>query len=289
MWPISGLQPLAAKHSWLLLNLALLVPLVWMLRSMTGLTYQRIALVIAISVPLQFNLLYGQFYFFLLVMLVVACWAYLRNWHVLAGALVALAAATKIFPVLFFIFFLQRRNWRALAAGMVTGLAAAAVSVTILGWNMHRTFLHEILPWALHGEGMPPYVTSAASMSSILHYLFLAEPQWNPHPWHNSPLCYALLQPTLQMLTLAPAILLIRKDDRTPGRILLEWSALLTASLAISTMPASYHFVLMMLPVCVLAAELLRRKWYGWLGVLAIVYLGIGISMPQPSKQMGPA
>jgi hypothetical protein len=289
MWPITGLQPLAAKHCWLLLNLALLVPLVWMLRSMTGLSYQRIALVIAVSVPLQVNLLYGQFYFFLLVMLVAACWAYLRNWHVLAGALVALAAATKIFPVLFLIFFLQRRNWRALAAGVVTGLAAAAVSVATLGWNMHRTFLHEILPWALHGEGMSPYVTSAASMSTILHYLFLAEPQWNPHPWHSSLLCYALLEPTLQTLVLAPAILLIRKDDRTPGRILLEWSALLTASLATSTMPASYHFVLMMLPVCVLAAELLRRKWYGWLGVLAIVYLGIGFSVPSPSKQMGPA
>lgn len=289
MLPVSGLQPLAAKHCWLLANLALLVPLVWMLRSMTGLTYQRIALVIALSYPLQRNLLYGQYYLFLLVLIVAACWAYLHDWHVLAGALVALAAATKIFPVLFVVFFLQRRNWRALIAGGVTGLAAAAVSVATFGLNMHRTYLHQVLPWALHGEGLPPYATSSASISSILHYLFLAEPQWNPHPWHSSPLCYALLQPTLQMLALAPAILLIRKDDRTQGRILLEWSALLTASLAISTIPALYLFVLMILPVCVLAAELLRRKWYGWLGALAIIYLGIGLSMPSPHRQMGPA
>jgi Glycosyltransferase family 87/WD40-like Beta Propeller Repeat len=283
LWPLAGLQPLAAKHVWMLVNLALLVPLCWMLRSMTGLTYRRIALVFALSFPLHRNLLYGQFYVLLLVLIVAACWAYLRELPVLAGALVALAAALKIFPILFFVFFLQRRSWRALAAGVVTGLGAAVVSVAVFGWNLHRTYLQEILPWTVHGEGMPPYVASSASISSVLHYLLLAEPQWNPHPWHSSPLCYALLQPTLQMLVLAPAVLLIRRNDRTQGRVLLEWSTLLVASLAISTMPASYHFVLLALPVCVLAARLLERKRYGWLGALLIAYLGIGFPMPGPA------
>jgi hypothetical protein len=91
------------------------------------------------------------------------------------------------------------------------------------------------------------------------------------------------------MLVLAPAVLLIRREDRTPGRILLEWSALLVASLAISTSPASYNFVLMVLPVCVLAAILLERKWYGWLSVLLVVYLGIGFPMRSPSRMIGPA
>ncbi len=287
MWPLTGLAPLAAKHVWMLVNLALLVPLCWMLRSMTGLSYQRVALVFALSFPLHRNLLYGQFYVLLLVLIVAACWTYLRKYYVLAGALVAVAAACKIFPVLLFVFFLQRRSWRALASGVVTGLAAVAVSVAVFGWNLHRTYLHEILPWTLHGEGMPPYVTSSASISSVLHYLFLTEPQWNPHPWHYSPFWYSLLQPTLQMLVLAPAVLLIRKDDRTRDRILLEWAALLTASLTISTMPASYHFVLMALPVCVLAARLVERRWYWWLAVLLVLYLGIGFPMPGPSGSMG--
>jgi hypothetical protein len=287
VWPLTSLAPLQAKHVWMLVNLALLVPLCWMLRSMTGLSYQRIAIIFALSFPLHRNLLYGQFYVLLLALIVAACWAWLREYYVLAGTLVAVAAACKIFPVLFLVFFLQRRCWRALASAAVTGLAAAAVSIAIFGWNMHRTYLHEILPWALRGEGMPPYVTASASISSLLHYLFLTEPQWNPHPWHDSPFWYALLQPTLQMLVLAPAVLLIRKDDRTRGRILLEWSALLTASLAISTIPASYHFVLMALPVCVLAAMLLERRWYGWLAVLLVLYLGVGYPMPGPGGVMG--
>jgi len=287
VWPLTGLAPLEAKHVWMLVNLALLVPLCWMLRAMTGLSYQRIALVFALSFPLHRNLLYGQFYVLLLVLIVAASWAYLREYYVLAGALVAIAAACKIFPALLVVFFLQRRSWRAVGSAVVTGMAAAAVSIAIFGWNMHRTYLHEVLPWALRGEGMPPYVTASASISSILHYLFLSEPQWNPHPWHDSTFWYALLQPALQMLALAPAVLLIRKDDRRHGRILLEWSALLTASLAISTIPASYHFVMIAMPVCVLAAMLLERRSYAWLSVLLVIYLGIGFPMPDPSGVTG--
>jgi hypothetical protein len=114
MWPLTGLAPLAAKHVWILANLALLVPLCWILRSMTGLTYRRIALVFALSFPLHRNLLYGQFYIFLLFLIAAACWGYLRGKYALAGALVGIAGACKIFPILFLVFFVQRRAWRAL-------------------------------------------------------------------------------------------------------------------------------------------------------------------------------
>lgn len=289
VWPLTPLPPLAAKHVWIVFNLALLIPLAWLLQSMTGLSWRRVALLLALSFPLHRNLLFGQFYVLLLLLLVAACWSWLRGHSALAGGLVAVATLCKIFPVLLFVFFLQRRDWRALFAGLVTGLAGIAVSVAVFGWNLHRTYLLEVLPWTLHGEALPPYATASASISSVLHYLFLSEPQWNPHPWHPSPFCYALLQPTLQMLALAPAILLIRRSETSRERVLLEWSALVTAALAISTSAASYNFVLMAFPVCVLAARLLERRRYAWLTVLTIVYLGIGFPMPSPAHAMGPA
>jgi hypothetical protein len=287
VWPLTGLAPLTAKHFWLVFNLVLLAPLAWMLRSMTGLSWQRVALAFALSFPLHRNLLYGQFYILLLLLIVAACWAWFRGYSAAAGGLVAVAALCKIFPVLFFVFFLERRDWRALLSGFATGVAGVGVSVFVFGWNVHRTYLHEVLPWTLHGEGLPPYATASASISSVLHSLFLAEPQWNPQPWHNSVLGYAILQPGLQMLALAPAVLLIRRHDASKGRVLLEWSALLTAALAISTSPASYNFVLMVFPVCVLSARLLEHRRYGWLAVLLIVYLGIGFPIPSPARTMG--
>jgi hypothetical protein len=287
VWPLTRMPALAAKHVWTLLNIGLLFPIGWMLHSMIGLSRQRIALVFTLSVPLHRNLFYGQFYIVLLLLIVAACWAFLRKYDALAGSLVALAAACKIFPVLFLLFFLRRRAWRALAWGVVTGLACTAISVAVFGWNVHLTYIREVLPWTLRGEALPPYATASASISSVLHFLFLAEPQWNPHAWHNSPLCYALLEPTIQMLALAPAILLIREDDRDRDRILMEWSALLVACLAISTIPASYNFVLITLPVCVLASRLIQRRKYGWLAFLLVAYLGIGFPIPAATGVTG--
>jgi hypothetical protein len=288
MWPLAALSPLAAKRVWIAVNLTLLVPLAWLLRALTGLNWQRVALLFALSFPLHRNLMYGQFYILLLLLIAGACWAYLRERYVLAGVLVALAAACKLFPALFFVVFLRRRAWRALAGGAIAGTACAAASIAVFGWNVHLTYLNEILPWTLRGEGLPPYATASASISSVLHYLFLDEPQWNPRPWHASPLTYALLLPTLQMAALAPAILLIRREDRSRERILLEWSALITAALAISTIPASYNFFLLALPVSVLIARLLEEKNYAWLGLLMIGYINIGLPMPSPAHYVGP-
>jgi hypothetical protein len=288
IWPLAGLAPLAAKHVWILLNLVFLIPIAWMLQSMTGLGYRRIALVIFLSFPLHRNLLYGQFYILLLLLLTAACFSYLRGRRATAGVLVAIAAACKVFPLLFFVFFLQRRDWRALVSGVLTTIAAIVVSIAVFGLNAHRTWLQQILPWVMHGEGLGTYASNA-SISGVLHRLFLAEPQWNPLPWHSSPLLYSLLVPTLQMLALAPAILIIHRGDESRQRILLEWSAFVTVSLAISTIPASYNYVLMVFPVCVLAAVLLQFQRYGWLAALLLAYLGIGFPFPVPDRPLGPS
>jgi len=288
MWPISGFEPLTAKRTWTIFNLVLLIPIGWMLRSMTSLSYQRIALIFALSLPLHRNLLYGQLYILLMLLIVAACWTFMRGLFALAGIFIAIAAACKIFPILFMIFFLQRRAWRSIAWGFIAGVLAFSASIVVFGWNTNRTYLFQILPSALHGGGLQPYAGNA-SISGVLHCLFLSEPQWNPHPWHYSPLCYAVLLPILQMLAIAPAILLIRSRCGDRDQVLLEWCALLTASLTISTFPASYNFVLMVMPVSVLAAHFLRRNQHFWLAVLMIVFLGIGCPMPSPHTMVGPA
>ncbi len=70
-------------------------------------------------------------------------------------------------------------------------------------------------------------------------------------------------------------------------RVLMEWSAIVTMALAVSTMPALYHFVLMIFPVCVMAGMLLRQRQYGWLTALAVAFLGIGFPLPVPASVTG--
>ncbi len=271
--PFTSLRPLAAKHAWLLLQTCLLLALLPLLREVTGQSLRRIAMLAVMCFPLHRNLLYGQFYILLLVILTGACWAAQRGRGKLAGLLIGLAAACKIFPAIFLFYFVRKRNWEALGTAIVTLLAASVISVASFGWPLHRTYLLQVLPWTLRGEALPPYTLASGSLSTLLHRLFIPEPEWNPHPWFACPALFAILHPLLQTLLLAPALLLIRPGAKDNRRIALEWSGLLTATLVISTSPASYLFLLMILPMAVL---LQHFRSPGMRVASFLLFLGIG-------------
>ncbi len=288
VYPLTRFDALTAKRVWIALQLALLLPIALALREITGQPLRRIALVTVASVPLYRNLLYGQFYILLLALLVGACWAHQREKPWLAGALVGIAAACKIFPLLFLLYFLRKRDWRAASAMVATLAACAGLSIASFGWEMHRTYLQQVLPWTLRGDILPPFHVGSGSVSTLLHCLFLYEPQWNPHPWHASPVAYAVLQGVIPMLLLAPALLLVDRHDRSARRIALEWSALLVAALTISTVPAPYNFTLLILPVMVLLAWLESRRIIVSAVVFAL-YMAIAYAQPwDPRPGYGP-
>lgn len=61
-----------------------------------------------------------------------------------AGALLALAAAIKLYPVLFVVIFMARRDWRAVGAFAVFGVSLGLLSILLAGWPLHRDYLHLI-------------------------------------------------------------------------------------------------------------------------------------------------
>ena len=283
MWPITRMPPLTAKHVWLSVNLALLIASAFVLRSITGLTFLRIGILIAISFPLHRNLLYGQYYVVLLFILIVACWACLRQKRAIAGSLVGIGIAVKVFPVLLCFYFLRRKEWRSLAACAFTCVLAALLSIAVFGWRLQRVYVFEVLTWTLRGDCLDPYNLASSSLSSLLHRLFIYEPQWNPHPAFAVPWLFAILHPLLQMAILAPAVLLIGRVARTDPqdelvrqRISLEWATLLLATLTITPLPASYHFTVLILPVAILIGHLVKTRRFKLLTIVAVLYLAVG-------------
>ena len=61
-----------------------------------------------------------------------------------AGALLALAAAIKVYPVLFVAIFAARRQWPAAVSFAVTGLALGLTSIALAGWPLHAEYLNLI-------------------------------------------------------------------------------------------------------------------------------------------------
>ena len=277
VYPLTSIPPLAAKHCWIILNLGLLLATAFLFRALTQLPWRRIALVAALSFPLRVNFLYGQYYVLLLFLLALSCWLYIRQRQFLAGLVAGFAAGLKVFPVLYLLYFLRKRNLRAFAGGVVGGLGTVVVSVLAFGWQLHRTYLFQVLPRVLRGEGLDPYNLKAASLSSLLHRLFIYEPQLNQHPAVNAPWLFAVFHPLLQMALIAPALLFAVPNDDSPHRIRLEWAAILMAALVTSTSASPYLFTLLILPACFLLAFLLRQKSWFASAILLILYVAAGI------------
>ena len=276
VYPFTSMPALAAKHCWLVLNLGLLLATLALLRSLTALSWRHVFLIAALSYPLRINFLLGQYYVLLLFLLTLACWLYVNQKRFMAGVLVGLAAGLKIFPILYLLLFLRKRDWRAFAGGVAASLGSFAVSIWIFGWQLNRLYLTQVLPATFRGEALAPYDLRAASLPSLLHRLFIYEPQLNPHPAVNVPWMFSILHPLLQMAVVAPAILLAAPDEYRPRRVRFEWAAVLLASLAISTSPASYLFTLLILPVALILGSLREERKYLWATVLLLIYTVAG-------------
>jgi hypothetical protein len=155
VYPLAGMPALAAKHCWLIFNFGLLIATSVLLCALTELSWRRVALLTALSVPLRINFIAGQYYVLLLFLLTLACYLYLRQQRFLAGVIVGIASGLKIFPVIYLLYFLRKRDMKALAGGVVAILSAAFISVLVVGWEANRTYLFQVLPATLRGKPWP--------------------------------------------------------------------------------------------------------------------------------------
>lgn len=256
--PLSGLSPLAAKRVWLLVNLGFLV-LAWeLLHQVTKLPWRRIALVSLLCVaPLRANFLLGQYYILILLLICAAYYCSCLNHRLISGVFLAAGASLKLFPALFLILFVWRRDWRS-AAGLILGVGVlTAISVVIFGVGVHWVFLIEVLPRALHGDMIGPYSLQWSSFSALWHHLFLFEPEVNPSPLLNSPVLYAFAQATTAVM-LVFSFLLATSNNDAKRTVALEWAALVSLLLLLSSMPSSYHYCVLIFTAVVGIDELLK-------------------------------
>ena len=260
MLPLASLPPLEAKRVWLVLNLGFLALALWFLGQVTQLPWRRVLLLAFLCIlPLRENFLYGQYYLLILLLLCAAYYAAQRGRNSTSGTLLAAAASLKIFPVFFLILFVRKRNWRAVAGLAVAGASLAALSIAIFGWNVHKIYLDEVLPRALHGELVGPYVLQWNSFTALCHRLFLSEPEWNPAPWFASVTAYALVQALLATILLF-SFLLSTGDDEDRDNQAWEWATYLPLLILLSSMPTAYHHCILIFTAIVGIDLMLRSR-----------------------------
>ena len=242
MLPLASLPALAAKRVWLTLNIAFLLFALWVLHRVTRLSCRRILLISFLCItPLQANFVCGQYYVLILALICGAYYASISNHRLCCGLVLSVAASLKLFPALFLILFVRRRNWKSAIGLVLGGAVIMAASVAIFGWEVHRVWFTEVLPRASHGDIIDPYTLQWASFSALWHKLFLFEPLLNPSPFFNSGLLYTVAQSITPVLLIL-GYLVSFDNDRTDNNNALDWAAFVSVILLLSSMPSSYHY-----------------------------------------------
>ena len=283
--PLSSLTPLRAKRWWVVINLAFLVLIARLLRSITALSLSRTVLLMFLAiVPLRDSFLYGQMHILVLLFLTLAACLYFKDYFFSSGIVLAIAAAMKIYPALFLIFLVFKKQWRA-AIGLVVGLAsAAALSLYLFGENACLAFVQEVLPRGLRGETIDPYSVAWNSLSALLRRLFIAEPELNPAPVVHAPALYAFLHPLIHGLIFVAFMWVIGSKNEEGGRRKLEWAAYLFMLLLLSSQPGPYHFVALILMAVLFIDYLVADQQPARATSVVVIYAlicGSSVRLPQ--------
>ena len=275
--PLTEFSPLAAKRIWTVVNLLCLFAIAELLRRITRLSRRRIAILIFLAfIPLSANFYLGQVHVLVLLLVVSAAWLAFTDRNFCAGVVLALAAALKIYPALFLIYFVWKRQWRAAAGLTVGALGVAMSSLALFGWQANLYFVRCALPAGLRGETIDPYAVQWNSWIALLRRLFIYEPELNPSPLVHAPALYSLLHPLIHGFMLIAFLWAIGRQRRDAAQTKIEWGLFLFMLLFVSSQPAPYHFVSLILTVCLIADQLLLQGRTRLLACVVAVYAVIG-------------
>jgi hypothetical protein len=103
------------------------------------------------SVPTMLNFQFGQFHLIAVLLAVLAMVAFEHGRHATGGALLACAAASKVFPALLLVTLAARRGWRDIGWTVLFGVLFAGAGLVVLGYQPFAAFLTYQVPRIVTG------------------------------------------------------------------------------------------------------------------------------------------
>jgi hypothetical protein len=250
---IAGFPPQEAKQIWLLCNLIFLAGTAWLLSRVTKFSFEAIWLLAFCGYfSLRTNFLYGQYYVFLLFMLTLAYYFLHRQRNWLGGAVTGLAFVLKLYGGPFLLYFVIKRQWKALLGMIAAVLLLGGVALALFGQADLRYYATQILPRSLETGQVDPYNPSIATFATLLMRSFVAEPELNPHPLWQAPWLCFFLRSFISLATMTFLLLGIGMK-RTTNRYNFAW--FVVAAFMLSTSTSSYSFIVLLLPLVLLLQD----------------------------------
>jgi len=266
--PLGWLKPGDAKNAWLAVNIAATIALLALLSRTTGLPFAAgLVLLLFSSGAFRNNLVYGQIYLVLTFLIAAALMLRDAGRRRLAGSLLGVVTAIKLFTAPLLIYFIWRRDWRTVL-GFLVGLAlVCGLSVSLLGWDIHAYWLDAVLPRVQKGLGDDPAI-NLQTWNNLLQRLFYYNKTWNPDPPFPSYFAFWLVRDLGTFALLACGFYAARtRDDALGLGILLLMLPLISPS------TRTYHMILYVVPLACWGMYLFRQGAWLLAGVITCLYL----------------
>lgn len=201
--------------------------------------------------PVRTSLYEGQWDAFFLLAVAAAWWAAARQRGLLAGAILALAGNVKPYPLLALGYFVARRRWGTVSAGLLgCGLVFAGAGLAV-GLDETLVFLQAVMP-QLGGT------TGYSQNQSFAGFLVrLVDRDLRPIVSHT-PLVY-LLSRAFTLGSLLLLGLMTSRTPRSPSGAALQYAGWVAGMPIVIPVAWDHYQVLLALPLVVLA-------WAWWSG-----------------------
>jgi Glycosyltransferase family 87 len=221
----------------------------------------------------------GQPYILVSLSCVIGYYARLKGRPLLAGICFGLFTPIKYFPAVFLVYFSFRKEWKVVLGGAAAILMVTALSVAILGWKIHEDFLSSVLGNHLIAklDLQNPFAVSYQSFDSLFRRLFIYDATLNP----QAPFAWPRLQGIAVLITKASILLaaigtLVKLARWGGGDATAPSIGILgVVTLLLAPATATYHFVLLWLPVGLLIDYFVRQgarvRAYLILGIYALI------------------
>jgi hypothetical protein len=282
MLPLSWLEPVEAMRSWIVIKLLFCVAFVALTRKLTAWHWSSCALILlALGNNLANDFRNGQVYLPLAASLLWILIQSEQDRNRAAGILLGFLSWLKYLPATIIAGMFIGKNMRIAVISLASIVLFAIFQFIIFGWGiMEEYFLHVLLPH-LDGEisGQSSYSLLFQSWDGFFLHLFVYSAQFNPYPFIDFEAGYVIAKSFVFAAVLVVLLLSVRRIKKLPvdgiqkKRLIL--AHLLLSALVLLPASASYHFVLLSIPmILLLSLDFYDRNEKI---LIAVIYVMIGI------------
>jgi hypothetical protein len=278
--PLCRLDPLNALRVMTGISLLCLIGSAFLLRRiLKSSLLEATAFMLLSGYAVSNTLRFGQPYILVSASCLLGYVEYRRGRPLLAGLCFGLFVPVKYLPAVFLVYFAFIRQWRVVLGGAVASAAVVSASVAVLGWPVHQQFLASVLGNHLLANlsMQDPFTATFQSFDTLFRRLFVFDPAANPHPWLALPWLPGIATLLTKSAILAVATIALVKVARDDACDSVPPSIGLLGVLVLLLAPATatYHFVLLWLPVALLIDHFRRENAFAtaWavLGMYALI------------------